>query len=376
MDRRAAQLTGTGEPDPAEAAARRIEQTLLGGQRRYNRAQVSEATGVSRDRANRLWLAMGFAEVGDDELVFTDGDIEALRTWDGLVTSGIIALEDEVPHARAMGQTLSRLADWQTREITARADRLAQAPDGTEKAAGLLGPLSGGGRSAGVGAERGGGENRARGREWQSAERAASAAEMADALLPVVERLQTYVWRRHLAAAADRILLDSPGGLSAAAMVVGFADIVGYTSLARHYETAELDALLESFEESTSETVVNQHGRVVKMLGDEVLFVADTAQDAAEIAVRLTGPGRARSLPALRVGMAIGPVLSRFGDVYGPVVNLAARLTSLAKPESVLVDKELAALLRHDRNYELRARRPVAVRGYHHLRSWTLRPRS
>jgi adenylate cyclase len=366
MDRRGAQLTGTGEPGPGEAAqppadtvgapagaamapfeaaARRIEQTLLGGQRRYNRAQVSEATGVSRDRASRLWLAMGFAEVGDDELVFTDADIEALRTFDGLVTSGIIALEDEVPHARAMGQTLSRLADWQTREITARADRLAQAPGG----AGAPGA--------------------------DGAERAASAAEMADALLPVVERLQTYVWRRHLAAAADRFLLDSPGGLSAAAMVVGFADIVGYTSLARRYETAELAALLETFEESTSETVVNARGRVVKTLGDEVLFVADTAQDAAEIAVRLTGPGRARSLPALRVGMAYGPVLSRFGDVYGPVVNLAARLTALAKPESVLVDKELAAVLRHDRNYELRARRPVAVRGYHHLRSWTLRPR-
>src|SRR5215472_4539287 len=221
MDRRGAQVAGTDGPAPVEAAARRIEQTLLGGQRRYNRAQVSEATGVSRDRANRLWLAMGFAEVDDDELVFTDGDIEALRTFDGLVTSGIIALEDEVPHARAMGQTLSRLADWQTQVITARAGLLAQ----------------------------------------QSAERAASAAEMADALLPVVERLQTYVWRRHLAAAADRILLASPGGLPAAAMVVGFADIVGYTSLARHYETAELDALLESFEESTSETVVNLHGR-------------------------------------------------------------------------------------------------------------------
>ena len=367
MDRRGTRLTGADEPDlsgsamtpaevavtpaeaavtPAEAAAARlIEQTLLGGQRRYSRAQVSEAAGVSGDRASRLWLAMGFAEVGDDELVFTDSDIEALRTWDKLVTSGIIAIEDEVPHARAMGQTLSRLADWQTREITARADRLAQAPDGSQGADGT--------------------------------ERAASAAEMADALLPVVERLQTYVWRRHLAAAADRILLASPGGLSAAAMVVGFADIVGYTSLARNHETAELAALLEAFEESTSETVVNAHGRVVKTLGDEVLFVADSPQDAAEIALRLTGPGRAgQGLPTLRVGMAIGPVLSRFGDVYGPVVNLAARLTSLARPESVLVDKELAAALRRDRNYELRARRPVAVRGYHHLRSWTLRPRT
>jgi len=322
---------------PAEAVARRIEQIVLGGQRRYNRVQVSEATGVDRERASRLWLAMGFAEVGDDELVFTDSDIEALRIWDGLVTSGTIALEDEVPHARAMGQTLSRLADWQTREIMARADELAPAVDG--------------------------------------AQRADNAVDMADALLPVVERLQSYVWRRHLAAAADRMLLASTES-PATTMVVGFADIVGYTSLARHYDSAELAALLESFEEDTSETVVSQHGRVVKTLGDEVLFVADTPRDAAEIALRLTAPGRAeKGLPALRVGMATGQVLSRFGDVYGPVVNLAARLTSLARPETVLVDRELAAALRQDRRYELRARRPIAVRGYHHLRSWSLQSR-
>src|SRR5215469_7966447 len=227
---------------PAEAVARRIEQIVLGGQRRYNRVQVSEATGVDRERASRLWLAMGFAEVGDDELVFTDSDIEALRIWDGLVTSGTIALEDEVPHARAMGQTLSR------------ADEVAPAVDGTQ--------------------------------------RADNAVDMADALLPVVERLQSYVWRRHLAAAADRMLLTSTTESLATTMVVGFADIVGYTSLARHYDSAELAALLESFEEDTSETVVSQHGRVVKTLGDEVLFVADAPRDAAEIALRLTAPDR------------------------------------------------------------------------------------
>ena len=94
-----------------ETSAGRIEETLLGGPRRYNRVQVSEATGVDRDRAQRLWTAMGFAEVGDDEAVFTDGDIEALRTWAALVASGTMAAEDEVPHARVMGQTLSRLAE-------------------------------------------------------------------------------------------------------------------------------------------------------------------------------------------------------------------------------------------------------------------------
>jgi adenylate cyclase len=313
-----------------------VGEMLLGGQRRYTRVQVSEATGVDRDRAQRLWMAMGFAEVGDDEAAFTDGDIEALRTWNALVESGTMALKEEVPHARVMGQTLSRLAEWQAREVMARADTL---------------DVGGGGREAG-------------------------AAGMAGTLLPVIEQLQSYVWRRHLAAAYERNLMAPPDELSAATMTVGFADIVGYTRAARHYAIEDLAALLETFEEDTSEAVVSNHGRVVKMVGDEVLFVTDRPADAAAIALRLTSPGRdERGLPALRVGMAAGRVLSRFGDVYGPVVNLAARLTSLAKPGTALVDAELAAALRADGKYRLHARRPTAVRGYHHLRSWALRPR-
>ena len=108
------------------------------------------------------------------------------------------------------------------------------------------------------------------------------------------------------------------------------------------------------------------------MVGDEVLFVTDQPADAAEIALRLTSPDRDRKgLPALRVGMAAGRVLTRFGDVDGPVVNLSARLTSLARPGTALVDAELAAALRAHGRY----RRPAAVPGYHHLRSWALRPR-
>lgn len=317
-----------------DTSAARIEETLLGGPRRYTRAQVSEATGVDRDRAQRLWMAMGFAEVGDDEAVFTDGDIEALRTWAVLVDSGETAAEDEVPHARVMGQTLSRLAEWQAREVMARADLLAP---------------GGAGRAAAFGA--------------------------APAMLPVIEHLQSYVWRRHLAAAYERIMLAPPEELSAATVTVGFADIVGYTRTARHAAAEDLAALLETFEADTSEAVVSNHGRVVKMVGDEVLFVTDRPADAAEIALRLTSPGRAeQGLPALRVGMAAGRVLTRFGDVYGPVVNLAARLTSLARPGTALVDAELAAALRAAGSYRLQARRPAAVRGYHHLRSWALRP--
>ena len=71
--------------------------------------------------------------------------------------------------------------------------------------------------------------------------------------------------------------------------------------------------------------------------------------------------------------MASGRILSRFGDVYGSVVNLAARLTSVARPGTILVDRELASELAEEKAYELRVRRPVTVRGYNRLRPAALR---
>jgi adenylate cyclase len=307
-----------------------VEQALLGGQRRYNRVQVTDAAGVSLDRARRLWMAMGFADVGDDEVVFTDGDVTALRVWDGLVTSGVVVLADEASVARALSLPLSRLADWQAQEVLARAADLDAGPD--------------------------------------------QFAALAEDLLPVIESLQSYVWRRHLAAATGRALAVGSHELSTRRSVVGFADIVGYTTTTRHADTDALSALLETFEKDASDTIAARHGRIVKTVGDEVLFVADSAADAADIALCLADPGReASGLPTLRVGLAMGQVLSRFGDVYGSVVNLAARLTALARPGSVLVDKELADALAENDAYVLRSRRPTAVRGYHHLRSWSLR---
>jgi adenylate cyclase len=322
----------------ADRATEQIEQALLGGPRRYTRSEAAAAAGVGLDRSQRIWLALGFATVDDDARVFTDEDIAALRRWNALIARGLIAAADELAHVRAIGQTMSRLADWQVRELMIRIAEV----DGLDETA-----------------------------------RAAVTAAVTAEILPVVESLTSYAWRRHLAAAVGRILETSAGELSTATAVIGFADIVGYTSTVRHAGVEELAALLESFEENAAETIVAGHGRVVKSLGDEVLFVADSAQDAAEIAVRLSDPARAATgLPRLRVGMALGRVLIRFGDVYGPAVNLASRLTSLARPGSVLVDRELARALRGEHAYRLHPRRPAAVRGYPHLRSWSLRPRA
>ena len=162
--------------------------------------------------------------------------------------------------------------------------------------------------------------------------------------------------------------------LEARTEVVGFVDMVGYTRMTRQVDESELSSILDAFETLATEVIAEHHGRVVKMIGDEVLFVADSAADAAEIALTLTERTSADdALPDVRAGMASGRILSRFGDVYGSVVNLASRLTSIARPGTILVDKELAAELATHPAYELRARRPVAVRGYNRLRPSTLR---
>jgi adenylate cyclase len=310
---------------------REFEESLLGGPRRYTRLQVAEAAEVSPDRTHRLWTAMGFASVGDHDAVLTDGDIEALRVWKVLLETGAFDPGSEVAAARTIGQAVSRLAEWQVQEVMAR----VREANGTED----------------------------------------DVAQLAGVLLPVIEGLQSYVWRRHLAAAAGRLLSESPSEMSTQVMAVGFADIVGFTSTTRHANIEELSALLEGFEENAAEVIAEFHGRVVKTVGDEVLFVADTARDAARIAVRLADPDRGSDgLPTLRVGLAMGPVLSRFGDVYGSVVNVAARLTALARPGTILIDRTIAAQLDEDSEFRLRSRRPTAVRGFSRLRSWSLRP--
>jgi adenylate cyclase len=157
-------------------------------------------------------------------------------------------------------------------------------------------------------------------------------------------------------------------------LAVGFVDMTGYTALTRRASEAELRQVLEAFEALVTEVVGGGGGRIVKTIGDEMLFVADEPHDAAEIALRLQEGARDdERLPPLRIGVAAGPVVSRLGDVYGSTVNIASRLTSLCRPGWVLVDRVMAEELRDDESYSLKPRRPEAVRGFHHLHQWRLR---
>jgi adenylate cyclase len=319
--------------DDEASILRAVERTLLHGEPRYTRLEVAERAGVPIERAERLWRALGFASPADDEVVFTEDDVEALTLIGGLVAGGIVEPRAEASMARSLGQPLARLAEWQTtviREVVADPDQPLEAqPQMVEAAAGLL---------------------------------------------PVMERLQSYVWRRHLAAAAGRVLAGPESDPTSATLVVGFADIVSFTRLSRTVEDADLAGFIDHFEGTAAAIVAEHRGRVIKTIGDEVLFVADAPRQAAGLALDLADREAVdQDFPSVRVGLAYGPVLRQLGDVYGPVVNVAARLTSVARPGTVVVDRELASALDEESGFQLRKLRRVAVRGYRSLEPWVLR---
>ena len=138
----------------------------------------------------------------------------------------------------------------------------------------------------------------------------------------------------------------------------------------------ELGKMIEDFESTAAEVIARHSGRVVKTVGDGVLFTAGTAVAAVEIGLELPEVWAADDEhPPLRTGAAYGPVLTRLGDVYSPVVNLASRLTSLARPGTLLVDRELAEQLDDAPAYKVRPLHRVSVRGYDHLQPWLVRRR-
>ncbi|WP_228046017.1 adenylate/guanylate cyclase domain-containing protein [Saccharopolyspora montiporae] len=316
---------------PADASDRHVDETILGGRPRFTKHEVAEAAGVDLERAEQLWQAMGFAHVDEDAVVFADADVAALRALVELVSAQVIPTELETAVARSLAQTMSRLAEWQV---------------------GIFRTLLG----------------------EQFASDIPTTAQFAGAILPVMERLQNYVWRRHLAATAARELAERGDDGDERVQVIGFADLVGYTRLIRDFTELELAGLIDGFEELATGVVAEHRGRIVKTVGDEVLFVADNAADAAEIALTLNEEiAAAEKLPPLRIGLAQGTVLARFGDVYGSTVNIASRLTSVARPASVLVDRELAGSLRGLDDYRLTSVGPTKVQGFRGLRAWAVR---
>ncbi|MCK2221253.1 adenylate/guanylate cyclase domain-containing protein [Actinomadura sp. ATCC 31491] len=283
-----------------------IERLLVGLPPRYTRAEVAELSGVPQALAARIWRALGFAQRADDAVAFTEADVKALRRVRHMLDSGALDEETAVRMARALGQTTARLAQWQAEIMTTA---MLPPEPGDDDLARML--------------------------------------DAARGLLPDFERVLIHVWRAQLAAAGTRLLaladLNDEPLPTRVPMAVGFADLVSFTRRSRELDERELAGLVEGFESRASDVVASHGARLVKTLGDEVLFTAPAPEQAAAIALDLI------EADELRIGVAYGPVVPMMGDVFGTTVNLAARLTAIARPGTVLVDAALAAeLAGHD----------------------------
>ncbi len=339
-----AEAAGDLDPDDLVSAADKLEELLLGEAPSLTRRQVSEQADVPLEMSEQLWRLLGFAQVADDDVAFTPADVEALRLSKLLVQAGVVDADSQAALVRTWGRSFARLADWQTTLL-----------------AGLA--VDGGGDPV------------------------ASMSDLADHVLPDIDKLQSYVWRRHLASAGNRLLTTAAQGATGT-LAVCFVDIVGYTSQSRSLEQSELVEWLEYFEDQCAGTATDAGGRVIKNIGDEVLLVTQDAPSAADLALRLTARGADDDdrFPAVRAGVAYGDVVSRLGDVYGPTVNVAARLTSAAKPGTVLVDQGCHDALAGEAGaegddapastaYRLRRVRRLSVKGYARLPAWVVRAR-
>lgn len=299
-----------------------LARSLL-GEPIHTAIDVSAESGVPIEEARRLWRAMGFPPVEEVQRIFTAADVETLRAARRLVEQRLAAPEVLLQLTRTTGQALARIAEAQV--------------------------------AAGIG-------------EADTAPEPAAIEAMAAA----VEPLLGYVWRRHLVAATVRATtaVAEDGGQ----LVVGFADLVGFTAFSQLRGPAELAAAVDRFEALAYEHIPEHGGRVVKMIGDEVMFTVDDPAAAARIALALVDAyGRDPELPTVRVGLALGPVVSWQGDLYGPTVNLASRLVNIARAGTVLASDELGERLGDPPGLVLRHLRAVRLKGIGRMRSWVVR---
>lgn len=306
-----------------------LSQIILGESMKHTAAEVAAEAGVTLAETRRLWRALGFPE-HDVERAFTQGDLEALSTLVGGIDSGLLDFDTAVNVTRAMGQTMSRLADWEVGELVHRVERMtAESEPGTT-------------------------------------DRLDLGRRMIEDLGGPFEHLILYVWRRHLAAAVGRMeaLGATDEDLHTSQVSIGFADIVSFTALSNELSRDRIGDMVEIFESRCADVVAAHRGRVIKSIGDSVLFVntdAVAAYDTAEGIIKVIG--RDQRMPDVRLGLATGSVVTRLGDVFGPPVNLAARLTAVARRNRIIIDQTTADLLPDDQ-FETRLLPARPVRGF------------
>ncbi len=257
----------------------------------------------------RAWRTFGLPDNGLDAALLTLADVEALQTY--LEVRAFLGEEIALGVSRVVGAALARITEAESSAMRLGMDAIDVSVSGDEVVT-------------------------------------ARAYDAVSRLVPRIGRMLDAMHRQHLEATRvhfegiDRQLEDR----SAFRCGVGFADLSGFTRLSQQLTLGELSQVLSIFEETSTDTVRAGGGRIVKFLGDAVMWVCAEADDLARIGANLvTHPRAAAAEIEVRAGLAYGSVLAQDGDYFGPAVNLASRLVAVAEPGQVLATRELVDLL-------------------------------
>ncbi len=277
---------------------------VIGGDARYTAAEIAHHSEVEQDFLVAIWRAMGLPIPAADDPVYTEADLQAVKVTTTARAAGITD-EEILDLLRTLGRGLSQAAETM-RALTLRLvlepglseHELALRYASTSSAlAPMLGPLIGGLLNLHL-------------RQMAQSE-AISAAERSGGQLPGSREI-----------------------------AVCFADLVGFTRLGEEVAPEELSHLAVQLE-SLATDVIQPPVRLVKTIGDAAMLVSVEPEPLLDgtLALLAAADAEGESFPQLRAGIALGPALSRAGDWFGRPVNLASRITSIARPGALLADR-------------------------------------
>ena len=293
LDERGATLDDLVEGQAAGTLAAAASDRLMAIDRTLSRDAAAQAVGLTVEQVDRAWLSVGLPAVPREGPAFSEGDLLLLGAF--AAGTALLGFEAALQFSRVMGSALSRIADAATTGFITNVER----PLNLDNAR----PVS-----------------------------LARASYDATTILVALPQIFEALFLHHVALASARSRATSQGAsaYSEYRLSVGFLDLVDFTAWSRGLTTEHLAAAVNEFEEAANDRITERGARVVKNIGDAVMYVAPDPAIACSLALDLCQfVGEHPVLTMLRGAVASGSLLGRDGDYFGPTVNLAARAVKL-----------------------------------------------
>ncbi|MFZ1178470.1 MAG: adenylate/guanylate cyclase domain-containing protein [Mycobacterium sp.] len=269
----------------------------------YTLQKASEVLGLSAEDVAQAWALLGLTVAGPDVPALSQADVDALATWVAIKT--VVGEDGALGLLRVLGAAMARLAEAESTMIRAGMPDIQMTHTHDELAT-------------------------------------AQAYRAVAEFVPRLGALIDTVHRHHLTSARtyfEGVIQDTSAAVTCG---IGFADLSSFTALTQSLTPAQLSELLTEFGATVADVVHADGGRVVKFIGDAVMWVSSSPERLVTAAVHLVDHPRAREAELrVRAGLAYGTVLAINGDYFGNPVNLAARLVAAAAPGQILAASEL-----------------------------------